>query len=517
MGKVGILGASMIRKEIKSKLTQALKSVGKGDFEPEILPTTDSRYGDYYTNTALKLANQERKQAPAEIAKSLVAKLPKSGGVFDVEVAKNGFLNFKISPEYLQNQVRKINKEAEKYGFVETSRKKKARVEFVSANPTGPLHIGNARGGPIGDTIASVLEMAGYKVLREYLQNDIGGQIDKIVEKMPKDIKEANRASAWATEHMLGEILGDCERMGIEFDKVQKESELESKSTGEVLEKLKKKGALKDNDGAVWFAPSDEYLKDREAVVIKSDGQKTYFANDIAYHNLKFSAGYDLIVDELGAGHDGHIPKLKSAISSLGLDVNKFKVVVHQNVRVKRGSEVIKMSKRAGNFVTAREVLDEVGKDAFRFFMLMFDASTHMDFDLEQAKSRSSENPVYYVQYAHARASSILKRSEKEGFSYNESNKEDTSLLTTKAEVSLMRQLARLPELVEDVAGNFAVHLLPNYATGVADLFHKFYESDRVIGDDKKVTQARLSLVLATKIVLKNTLTILGVSAPEKM
>ena len=532
----------MIRDAIKESLGKSVKEAGYENIDIEVLPTTDSRFGDYYTNVALNIAKADSGKQPTEVAKAIVAKLAKESRDFSSEIAQNGLINFKIYPKFLQTTLRKIIEQGENFGNVEKGKGKKARVEFVSANPTGPLHIGNARGGPIGDTIANTLESNGYKVLREYLHNNIGGQIEKLgqsiinakngqpieeqeyrgeyILEMAKKIEakeNAKKVAAEAVEIMLKEIIKDCKDMGIEFDEIYRESEFESKLTNKALDRLKEKGALKKKEGAVWFAPNDQYLNDREAVVVKSNGEKTYFANDIAYHNLKFSQDYDLIVDELGSGHDGHIPKLKSAIFTLGYDINKFKVIVHQNVRVKKGSEIIKMSKRAGNFVTARQVLNEVGRDAFRFYMCMFDPSTHMDFDLDKAKQKSADNPVYYVQYAHARANSILKHAKKEKISYEQLNKVDPSLLKSEAELVLVKQLVRLPELVEDIIKNFSVQLLPNYAINVADLFNKYYEKHRVIDKDVETTRARLLLVLAAKTVLQKSLNLLGVSAPEKM
>jgi len=304
--------------------------------------------------------------------------------------------------------------------------------------------------------------------------------------------------------------------MGIKFDLIVHESQLHKKLPP-ILKALKEKGLLKSKDKALWFAPRDEFLKDKDAVVVKSDGSYTYFAADIVYHKEKFETGYDQVIDIFGSNTSGHVPKLKALITSFGYDISRLKIILYQFVRIKRGEEVIRMSKRSGDLVTAREVLDEVGKDAFRFYLLMFDPSTHMDFDLKQAKEKSKDNPVYYVQYAHTRASNILKTAKESGFSHREFNNSDTSLLRDEAEWALMRKLLKLPELIEDVSKNFAVHLLPAYAIDLSDLFHKYYERERVIGDDRKLSNARLNLVFATKIVLRNTLNLLGISAPDRM
>ncbi len=306
---------------------------------------------------------------------------------------------------------------------------------------------------------------------------------------------------------MLTEILKDCEAMGIKFDKVRKESDLRKEVSGALL-KIKK--ALKEKDGAEWFAPNDEFLKDRETVVKKSDGQFTYFASDIVYHNEKMEKN-DLVIDVLGANHSGHVPRLKAIVKALGFNPDNLQVTLYQWVRLKRGEEVVKMSKRAGNFVTAREVLDEVGKDAFRFFLLTPKSSTHMDFDLELAKKRASDNPVFYVQYAHSRICSIFKKAPRENSAV------DLSLLKTSEEISLIRHLLKLPYLVEEAASSLEVNPLTTYAMEIATLFHKFYETNLVISKDEKLTQARLALLRATQITLKNTLDLLGVGAPEHM
>lgn len=531
----------MIKDKIRKDLEKACQKLGFQVNKIVVDYPTDPRFGDYTTNLPLqqqKIDGGRSWQSPQQTAKKIVEALGKLDYLEKIEVVRPGFINFFLSKSFLQRKIAEILEKKEKFGQVLTRKGKKARVEFVSANPTGPLHIGNARGGPIGDVIASVLTASGYKVLREYLHNDIGGQVDKLgqtlvnlqkggkleeqeykgtylLELLGKIDKTNNpkTAAAKAIKIVLSEILKDCKDLGIKFDKVFQESDFEANITTKVLEKLKRLSVLKKKEGAVWFAPNDEYLKDREAVVMKSNGEKTYFANDIAYHDLKFSQNYNLVIDELGAGHDGHIPKLKSAISLLGHNLAKFKVIVHQNVRVKKGDQIIKMSKRAGNVVTAREVLDEVGSDAFRFFMLMYEPATHMDFDLEQATKKAADNPVYYVQYAHARISGILKKAPKgKRFTIN-----DLRLLNHPAELTLIKQLIRLPEIISDISQNFQVHRLPQYAIETATLFHKFYEQCRVISGNREQTLARLALVRATRIILQNTLKLIGVSAPERM
>jgi len=545
--------ANMPKDEIIQSLKTALKELGIEDFEPVLERPKDASHGDFSTNAAMiafaKIKNQEsRIKNPLELAEKIVLILNtkyKISDTFDrVEAVAPGFINYYLSNKYLQNQIQNIIKQGDNYGSLTVGKGKKASVEFVSANPTGPLHIGNAVGGPLGDTIANVLTKSGYEVIREYLHNDVGGQVLKLGEAIYFELnpskKSANeeaqyqgayikelaqevqkilssnlsredfveKAGKMAVEIILKEILKDCTDMGIRFDKVRKESDLRQE-VPEVLKKIDK--FLVEKEGAKWFIPNDEFLKDRETVIKKSDGEFTYFASDIAYHNEKFERE-DLVIDILGSNHSGHVPRLQAAAKALGFDVNDFKVILYQYVRLKRGSEIVKMSKRAGSFVTAREVLDEVGKDAFRFFLLRSAPETHMDFDLDLAKKQASENPVFYVQYAYTRICSIFAKAENNTF-----GSADVSLLTHAEEVALTRHLLKLPGLIEEVSYTFGVHAFTTYTMELATLFHKFYEAHRVISEDKKLTQARLALLEATRITLKNTLDLLGVSAPEKM
>ncbi|MDO8486673.1 MAG: arginine--tRNA ligase [Candidatus Curtissbacteria bacterium] len=596
IGQLGYWGGG---KEVPKNLT-----IQKPNNPIEVTRTSDPKFGDFTTNIALKIATNDKrltingkgnKQSPLEVAKDLTDSLKGLPYVKRLEVAGPGFINFFIKDEIWQKEVEKVLELKSKYGSNNIGKAKKARVEFVSANPTGPLHFGNARGGPIGDVLAAVLEFSGYKALREFYANDIGGQVQKLgqsvlnvakgqkledqeykgeyIVELAKKIGNklnADEVGTKAVDLVLAQIEEDCRDMGIKFDIIYSESQfIADGKTKEVLETLEKRKVLKKNEGAVWFAPhlrhplrsksfedlegsggqaSDEFLKDRETVVIKSDGSYTYFANDIAYHGLKFGEGYDLVIDIFGANHHGHVPRLRAVIAALGFEEEKFKVVMYQWVRFKSKGKILGMSKRSGNFITAKEILEMVGVDALRFFILMHDASTHIDFDLDLAREKSAKNPVYYVQYAHARICSILSKSEagsaarfprptsslqsnleiesqnssdaagaRRGSPTRVTRSIDYGLLTTDYELALIKQISKLPELVEDIAGNFAVHGLTTYAIGLADSFHKFYENCQVLTEDEKLTSARLGLVIATKIALTNTLKLLGVSAPEKM
>ncbi len=555
------------------KLAQG-KQFPISNFEVEVFRPDKAEHGDYSTNIALKISGEihlrgvskeaakrhlggEKRgsfeQSPMEIARELADGLKSQPYIEKLDVREPGFLNFFIKDEIWQKQVSDVLEAGEKFGSNDAGRGKKARVEFVSANPTGPLHFGNARGGPIGDSLASVLEFSGCKVIREYYHNDLGVQVEKLGQsivnvangKKLEDqeykgeyifdlVKQINIISnsklpitkdeeKKAVEILLKDVLKDCEDMGIKFDKVQAESELVSSGkTKSAIDFLQKKKALRKKDGAVWFAPHDRWLADRETVVVKSDGEFTYFANDIAYHKLKFEDKPDLVIDIFGANHHGHVPRLKAVIQSLGYDADKLRIILYQWVRFKRGSEVVKMSKRSGTFVTTREILDEVGRDALRFFILMHDANTHIDFDLDLAREKSAANPVYYVQYANARICSILAKAKgkkpaslaKRGELKAKSNYE---LLTGNYELNLIKQISRLPELVEDIGESFAVNQLTTYAVELADSFHKFYENVQVLTEEMEIRQARLALISATQITLANTLKLLGVSAPQKM
>lgn len=580
----------MLIKDIKKDIEQAVKKLNPDwQGEIEIARSINPQFGDFSTNIALKISHQS-KQSPVDFAKVLADSLQVQPYIKKLEVKEPGFINIFIKDEIWQKQVSDVLKEGQKYGSTEVARGKKARIEFVSANPTGPLHFGNARGGPIGDALANILQFAGFEVLREYLDNDRGNQVlelgktlaaqaglieaDKetliykgeytreLAEEVREDIESNNlsegeiikKAGEIGVAIMFKEIIHDCQRMGINYDLIVHESDLQ-KEAPKVLEVLNKKGFLKKHEGALWFAPrqrrgsptaaKNQFLTDRDAetsnipaefdsaVVVKSDGSYTYFASDIVYHKQKFESACDLVIDVFGSNTAGHIPKLKALALALNFDISKFKVILYQFVRIKRGTQIVKMSKRAGDFVTAREVLDEVASDALRFFILMHDADTHMDFDLDLARRKSKDNPVYYVQYAHARICSILAKSatltpkpglstySKQGLSSYLSNYNLLAarfdLLAANYELALIKQITRLPELVEEILASFAVHRLTAYAIDLADAFHKFYENCPVLSAPKEQQTARLALLHAAQIALANTLHLLGITAPEKM
>ncbi len=531
-----------MREEIKEKIEKVVKKLypeNPVEFSVDFAPANID--ADFSSNIALILAKKLGRK-PMEVAEEMARELGS-------QIAAPGFLNFKLQPEKWHVEFERILNEQRKYGTNELNKGKKARVEYVSANPTGPIHIGNARGGPYGEVICKILETTGYKVLREYLHNDVGGQVEKLgktilywcekqqdlepefpeggyqgeypqeiakaaSKKLGENLNEKNLSEivAFAIEYIFSENLEVMKKMGIEFDLIVKESELQiSGKVEKAVEEVKNKKLAKEKDGALWFAPNDDFLQDREAVIIKSDGHPTYFASDIAYHKEKFTSGYDLVVDILGSNHHGHVPKLQALTRVFGFDPEHFKVLVYQYVRVKKGDEVVKMAKRAGNFITAKEVLDLVGKDSMIFFLLSTAVNTHMDFDLDLARDTSDKNPVYKVQYAHARIQSILVKSKLDV------ENAKLELIHSSEELGLIRELAKFPELVEEISETFNVHHLPHYLLGLAERFHGFYEKVKVITDDEELTRARLALVRAAQIVLANGLQVMGIEPLEKM
>ena len=508
--------------------------------------------GDYATNAPLILAKELGKD-PMAVAEEIKGSLSASTLIAEITVAKPGFLNFKLSTTTLQETVGEILKSKNKYGDIDQEKnRQKIQVEFVSANPTGPLHIGNFRGGPLGDSLARVLTKAGHGVQREYYHNDVGNQVQKLGESilwwvkknngedpgefpengyqgsyvkelalssrtLTQDSVTAGDLGKWAVDHFKDKALEICDKTIIKFEKVVAESEVRDGGwTKKALDVLANIKMLKKNAGATWFAPSDGFLEDRECVVIRSNGEYDYFSNDIGYNYNKFDRGFSKVINVWGANHHGHVARMKAAMQALDIDPDRLDVILYQWVTLLRNGEKLSMSKRAGTFVTAQEVLDEICSDALRFTFLTRDASTPLEFDVDLVKKQARENQVYYVQYAHARMSSILNKA---GAVHE---LPAISKLVVPEELRLLKHLSRFPELIEDISQTYGVHRLTAYAVTLADLFHKFYEQCPVLSDRNKglssdVSAARVVLVKAAKIVLAETLNLLGVSAPEKM
>jgi arginyl-tRNA synthetase len=529
----------MIRQEIANLIQKSIEGLQKEEKLPKfdipkvlVEKTEEKTHGDYSTNIAMLIAKQTRRK-PLEIAENLKSEvLNLKSGLFDkVEIAPPGFINFFLSKEYLQRQVGEILKEEEKFGQLNIGKNQKVQVEFISANPTGPLTVGNARGGPFGDVLGNVLQKAGFKVEKAYYINDYGRQILALGHSVLKDeqaqykgdyinylqkrIKEKDpyKAGEMAAKIIIEEMIKKTtDRMSIKYDEWFLETSLhKSGQVDKALEFLKKKDLIYEKEKAWWFRAS-KYGDERDRVVIKADGAKTYLAGDIAYHKYKFEKKkFDKVIDIWGADHYGDMAGLQGAVEALG-HKGKLDIIILQFVTIIEKGEKKKISKRRGAYVAMDELLSEVGPDVMRFLFLQKSADTHLNFDLSLAKEQSEKNPVYYVQYGHARICAILRKCGK----FQISNLNSQSL-EHPSEIDLIKQLIRFPEIIEDAAKDYQIQRIPQYAIDLATSFHQFYRDCKVLSEDKELTTARLSLISATKIVLKNTLNLMGISAPERM
>ena len=556
---------------IHDKLAMAVEEAAKQAKEAGALPQValppveidrpqNPAHGDYACNLPLKLARGAR-MSPLVIAQRITDHLSPLPEVASATVAAPGFINFLLSEPWLKQQVATVLSERERFGDVEMGRGQRVQVEFVSVNPTGPVHIGHGRGAVLGSTLANVLQATGYAVEREYYVNDAGNQMDAfyrslyaraaqslsldiplpddgymggyMVELAQELLREAPDRAALellirerpeeATREMaaagmrktLGLIRDDLAALGVEFDVWFNEQSLfDTGQYQEAVGKLREEGYLADREGATWFS-STALGQDKDNVLVRSTGAPTYFASDIAYHYNKFLVRrFDRVVNIWGADHQGHVPRMKAAVAALGIDPSRLTVLISQLVTLRRDGQVVRASKRTGELITLREVIEEVGPDVCRFFLLSRSADSQMDFDLELAKTQSQENPVYYVQYAHARIASILRLARERGVDYSDG---DVSLLSHEAELALVRQMLLLPNLVERIAKNLEPHHLPHYAQELATAFHWFYKQCRVVSRDRRLTAARLELVEAARIVLARTLHLMGMTAPEQM
>lgn len=501
----------MIRNELKQLIE---KSIGG---EVRLERPANPEHGDFSTNAALK-----EKLNPQKITDSLSKKK-----IFEkVEVAGPGFINFWLSQERLQGELKEILKKKENYSRLEIGKNKKIQVEFISANPTGPLMVHNARGGPYGDALANVLKKAGFQTAKAYYINDAGQQIlalghsvigDKeavykgeYIEKLKKQVKgsDPERAGSQAASRILTDIKKTVAKLGIDYNEWISEAKLHgSDRVDRALTRLEKKNLIYNKDGARWFK-SKQFGDTRDRVLVKKDGQKTYLAGDIGLHDYKFEK-FDKVINVWGADHHGDAAGLLGAVDGLG-HKGKLEILLHQFVTVLDRGKTKRMSKRAGAYVLLDDLLKAAGPDAVRFFFLQKSLDTHLNFDLALARERSSKNPVYYVQYAHARISSVLKKAK-----MPIGNK--FALLTDVHELALIRQLIKWPEIIEDTAADYQVQRLPHYALTLANSFHKFYEHCRVLNEKKELTQARLGLLKAVQHVLQDVLKTMGIDAPEKM
>lgn len=554
------------QKELREKILDALgRSVANGELPAEPLPAfniekpANSANGDFSSNIALAGAKAFKK-APRMIAQSIADNIDLEGTLFEkVEIAGPGFLNFYLSQRYYSEIVKDVITSGEDYGASDFGKGKKVLVEFVSANPTGPMHIGNARGGAIGDCLAAVLEKAGYNVSREFYVNDAGNQIEKFATslevrylqlykdgiEMPEDAYKGaditEHAKSFAAEYgdkyveaesserrkalvdfALPKNIAGLERdllqYRIKYDNWFKESTLHADgSVAKIIEKFKELGVTYEQDGALWFKAS-EFGNDKDVVLIRANGIPTYIVPDIAYHyNKLVTRGYDKAVDVLGADHHGYVPRMKAALSALGIDENRLDCVIMQMVRLVRDGETIKLSKRSGKAITLTTLLDEIPIDAARFFFNLREPNSHFDFDLDLAAQETSQNPVYYVQYAHARICSILKKAQSSGITLRTPTDEELDLLNSPEETELIRHLSSLTDEIITAAKTYDPARITHFVIELATLFHKFYNAQRVIADDEGLMQARLYLCVAVKDTIKNILTMLKISAPESM
>ncbi|WP_145406668.1 arginine--tRNA ligase [Paenibacillus xylanexedens] len=518
----------------------------------------DKSHGDLATNAAMQLT-KIAKRNPRQIAEEIIANLNLAdAGIEKAEIAGPGFINFKLDKSYLYPVLQLVHEQGENYGRIDVGAGKKVEMEFVSANPTGSLHLGHARGAAVGDALCNILDYAGYEVTREYYINDAGNQVFNLARsiearylqelgqdaEMPEDgyhgedikgfakelvaekgdsllsMHPGDRAAYfrdYGLEKELDKIKRDLNRFRVKFDIWFSETSLyDNGEVLRVLDELRDRNEIYEKDGATWLKTM-QYGDDKERVLIKNDGTYTYLTPDIAYHRDKYSRGYDTMINIWGADHHGYIPRMKAAMQALGNDPDKLVVLIAQMVSLFQNGEKVKMSKRTGKAVTMEDLMDEVGIDAIRYFFTMRSMDSHLDFDMDLAISTSNENPVFYVQYAHARVCSVYRQAEEQGIELLPLAQIDLSKLTTEHEYDLLRKMGELPEEIAAAATGYAPHRIIRYVYELASLFHSYYRAERVITEDAQQTQARLALIGAVRTVIATALRLVGVSAPDKM
>lgn len=558
-----------MKKRLTNLLENAVHSfITEGAIEVEQFPLIEVEipkeisHGDYASNVAMVLASRIRgKLPPRKIAEELLKRIDDSRGILDkIEIAGPGFINFVIRDDIWVSMLEEIEILGNSYGSSSTGKGKKVLVEFVSANPTGPLHIGHGRGATVGDVLARLLEVSGYNVSREYYINDTGKQMKTLgrsvylrylqilgeaidfpeegyqgdyIKSLAKEILEKDGNShlsgykdeeaaieyftEYAAQAILNGIKEDLKAFDVVFEKYFSEKELyKNDEVGKLLLELGAKGFVYNDGETVWFKTT-EFGDEKDRVVIRKNGEPTYFAADIAYHRNKYERGFDTLIDIWGADHHGYIPRMHACVQALGHEKDSLKIILVQLVNLLRDGKPVAMSTRAGEFVTLKEVVDEVGKDAARYNFMMRRSDSHLDFDLELAKRQSNDNPVYYVQYAHARICSILRNAAEKGLNIPFYSDTFKSFLNLTEEIQLIKTVTRFPEVIEGAALALEPHRLTFYLNDLAAQFHSYYNKNKVISEDEELTAARLFLVKSIRTVLKNALQILGVSAPEKM
>ena len=558
-----------MKQKIKELIYEALKEAHKkGEFPSSEFPEVELEepkarmHGDFSTNIAMIMASSQ-KMAPRKIAESIINHMDDSGSIIlKVEIAGPGFINFYLRQSAWYPVLRRVYEEGERYGSSSMGNHEKIQVEFVSSNPTGPLHVGHGRGAAVGDSVGNILSFCGYDVQKEYYINDSGRQIntlgrsvfyryrelfgekiefpatcyqgdyirdiaikikdingDKFLDSNEKKAEEktVSYCARLAAEEILEGIRQDLDSFGVRFNKWFSEQSLyDSGMVDSVINDFKKNKIVYKKDGALWFKTSD-FGDEKDRVVVKKNGEKTYFASDIAYHQEKYERGFDLVIDVWGADHHGYIPRMSASVQASGRDKNQFHVILVQLVNLLRGGEPVAMSTRAGEFVTLKDVISEVGSDAARFIFLTRHYDSPLDFDLELAKKKTSDNPVYYVQYVHARISSIIRKAAEREISDIVTDDEAVAMLIQPEEVELMKALARYPETIENSAKIMGPHRITFFLMNLASLFHAYYNKHRVLTDDPVLSRGRLYLITAVQKVIRNGLTLLGVSAPERM
>ncbi len=586
-----------MKQQIKTLLQQALDNLKQSGTLPadanpviQVERTRDPAHGDFASNLAMMLAKAARKK-PREIADALAAALPTSDNIVKVEIAGPGFINFHLSEQAFQAVVPAILAAEKDYGRSHLGAGKRVQVEFVSANPTGPLHVGHGRGAAYGATVADLLDAMGFEVHREYYVNDAGRQMDilaasvwlrylelageelpfpvngykgdyvwdvaaklhrengdrlrhawnEIAAALPTDETEGGDKEKYidalisqaktllgtadyrlvfdtGLDYILSDIRDDLSHFNVNYEKWFSERSLtETGAVERAVERLEKSGHVYEKDGAKWFRSSD-FGDEKDRVLVRDNGQSTYFASDIAYHMNKLERGFERVIDIWGADHHGYVPRVKAAMQAVGDDPDKLDVLLVQFAVLYRGGEKMQMSTRSGQFVTLRQLRKEIGSDAARFFYVLRKCEQHMDFDLDLAKSRSNDNPLYYIQYAHARVCSVFRQLEEKKLSYDQSSGlQQLNKLTEKHEQALLSSLSRYPEVLEAAALNHEPHQLAHYLRELANDYHTYYNAHQFLVDDADLRQARLTLILSVKQVIANGLELLGVSAPESM
>ena len=550
-----------VQEKLKQEIAEAVLKAGLASEEqmPQVILETpkDKTHGDYSTNMAMQLARVAKK-APRMIAEQIIANFDQSkASIEKMEIAGPGFINFYMDNAYVTELIPTILEADEKYGESTVGNNQKIQVEFVSANPTGDLHLGHARGAAVGDSLCNILDKAGYDVSREYYINDAGNQINNLAYSvearyfqalgqdfpMPEDgyhgqdiigigqklaeeygdrfVEESEEERfkffrEYGLKYEMAKLKADLEDFRVPFDVWYSETSLyENGKIDDAITELRERGHIYEKDGATWFR-STELGDDKDRVLIKQDGSYTYLLPDIAYHRDKFERGFEQLINIWGADHHGYIPRMKAAIEALGHGRDQLEVEIIQLVHLFKDGEKMKMSKRTGKAVTMRDLVEEVGLDATRYFFAMRSADTHLDFDLDLAVSQSNENPVYYAQYAHARICSILRSGQELGIEVGMDY--DLKQITTEKEFEVLKKLGEFPLAVAEAAKKRLPHRVTNYIFDLASTFHSFYNAEKVLDkDNMERTKARLALIQAVGITLRNALTLIGVSAPEKM